>query len=140
MAKKKRASIRRPQPASGKLQPPDPAPTPGSRRPEFCLRHVVKAFAPSKLEGRLAKGAFVRMEALAAKSWDESLARGREHGGTEWIPVNQLKKQIPAGFKHHGRVMVIRFAGKKGRMIGVRSDRVFHVLWFDASPFKVYGH
>lgn len=57
--------------------------------------------------------------------------------GYEKIPIGALRVAVPVFARGEDHLLAFRFAGK--RMLGVRSDRVFHVLLLDID-FTAYAH
>jgi len=61
--------------------------------------------------------------------------RAQRRGAT---PRNALKAPVPDDIDDDGEFLALRFSGKKP-MVGFRSSRIFHVVWFD-SKFSLYEH
>jgi hypothetical protein len=75
--------------------------------------------------------------------WEAIASSPRETNGFEFIPVAQVKAQIPAQFKAEKSLMVFRFGGgtgpRAGRIAGVRAKDRFSILFVDRQ-YKLYEH
>lgn len=131
---------------------PHPATTPPDRKhpslektgstdemsPVFCLHHLADGWRISDCE-RDDQAAFaLATEKLSRVTWRD-IRNAHRHGiGTEKIPRNALKAPVPADIDDDVQFLALRFSGKKP-MVGFRSSRIFHVVWFD-SRFSLYDH
>ncbi len=60
----------------------------------------------------------------------------RQGLGTETIPQLGINETIPEHITPDVRILSSRF-GQRARLIGYRSDEVFHIIWIDPKH-KVY--
>lgn len=106
--------------------------------PVFCLHHLADGWRISDC-GRDDQAAFaLTTEKLSRLTWREIRDAHRHGVGTEKISRSALKAPVPADIAEDVQFIALRFSGKKP-MVGFRSSRIFHVVWFD-SRFSLYDH
>jgi hypothetical protein len=106
--------------------------------PLFCLRHLADGWRISDCE-RDDQAAFaLTAERLSRLSWQEIRSAHRHGLGSEKIPRDALKAAVPSTITEDVQFLALRFSGRKP-MVGFRSDRIFHVVWFDPR-FDLYDH
>lgn len=106
--------------------------------PVFCLHHLADGWRISDCE-RDDQAAFaLTTEKLSHLTWREIRDAHRHGVGTEKISRSALKAPVPADIAEDAQFIALRFSGKKP-MVGFRSSRIFHVVWFD-SRFSLYDH
>lgn len=106
--------------------------------PVFCLHHLADGWRISDCE-RDDQAAFaLTTEKLSRVTWRD-IRNAHRHGvGAEKISRHALKAPVPVGIDDDVQFLALRFSGKKP-MVGFRSSRIFHVVWFD-SRFSLYDH
>lgn len=71
--------------------------------------------------------------------WKEILLADRHGLGTETLPSNQIKPEIPPDLQDRDKFLVFRYSGKLP-MLGFRTTDTFHVVWIEARFGMVYHH
>lgn len=108
------------------------------RPPQFCFEFMESNFCISQQEKQIRSKFAERLRQLSQSSWQKLRQLPRKHG-YETIPDKQIAVGIPKCRTPDTPIISVR-CGDKARLIGYRNKRVFHILWVDASPFKVYSH
>ena len=72
-------------------------------------------------------------------TWTQIMMSDRHGLGSENLPVDQLKVQLPAAFEDHDKVMVLRYNGLLP-MAGIRINDVYHLLWLEPQFGSLYDH
>jgi len=111
--------------------------------PIFCFRHLHSehdldkcSLASYKFPQALIK----KLQQVSKMSWDDIQLSSRQGSGTEKIPVDSIRKEIPVSVtKDVSHLLVFRFCGKKGRILGFRNRYVFHVIFIDTA-LSLYKH
>ncbi len=108
------------------------------RPPQFCFEFMDKKLCISRSEKSVRSKFAQRLRELSQTSWEQLRQLSREKG-YETIRDEQILVGIPECRTPDTPIISIR-CGDKARLIGYRNKRVFHIIWVDVSPFKVYNH
>lgn len=79
-----------------------------------------------------------RLRRISQRTWREIRQLDRHGYGTETIPRNIIKPNLPSFLTEDVRLLAFR-AYDLVAMVGYRSGRIFHVIWIDRE-FKLYDH
>ena len=108
------------------------------QHPVFCLHYLEKDYCLTKCnkEERASFANTIRI--LSTSSWNEIITnRIKDYEKiTEKKKIN--KGNLPSSIPKDAPIIGFRFCGKK-RMVGYRSNCIFHIIWFDIK-FKLYDH
>jgi hypothetical protein len=108
--------------------------------PAFCFRYMQRAYGIDDFQKNQKSVILGKLTTLGKMTWAQIQQSNRQTNGCEIIP--QLQGRIPIEFKdRYPDTKVLGFyCGKDGRMYGVRRSKLFYILWFDWSPFKLIDH
>lgn len=75
---------------------------------------------------------------LSKLTWLQIKGAHRHGLGTEKIDRASIRAAVPACVTEDVAILAFRFCGK-APMVGFRSGRIFHIIWFDRD-FSLYRH
>jgi len=122
-----------------KSRRPVGATTHQNQKPHFSLEFVVNSHCITRCE-KADRASFAnKLRKISELTWQQ-LRDAPAHGlGYEPIPREGIRQKIPSNVTDDvASFFSFRFAGKKA-MVGYRTERTFHILWFDRA-FNVYDH
>lgn len=119
--------------------PETPLVSSNKQSPLFSFEFVDDQFGIAQCDKDERSGLIDTLRIMGQLTW-EDLELGRRHAnGKEKIQIGQIKGRKPRiitpDVEH---VYAFRFHGKKP-MVGLRSDRIFYIIWLDRS-FTLYDH
>ena len=128
MSSNKTIKARTEQVAARIVNPPAAHPLDHDEHLIFSLRSVQQEFQCKKEDAHLVMGALQR---ASEQTWTELTTRAHDKGGMEFLPIEKMLRNWPASLgEPPERVAVLRFS-QRGRIIGMRRARVFHIVWID---------
>ena len=100
--------------------------------PAFNLKELPSKgdYSLDKCEQREKAALIATLEKLSRMTWGEIQASHKHNLGYEVIDQNRLGFGEGA-MQADAKLLVFRFSGKKGRMIGYRIGRIFYICWLD---------
>lgn len=111
--------------------------------PVFCLKHLVKNYTLDECDKKL-KGLFVsKLYFMSQQKWiDLELGNHKSGAGFEMLPKEQITAALPSIVTDDvSKLHVIRFNGKTGRIIGLKSRDIFHITHIEVNKNKpAYNH
>jgi hypothetical protein len=114
---------------------------PGEDYPLFCFKHLSPASIRDCREHRFFYDFLMRLTKLSEIGWAEIRKSGRHHFGMESLPVNRIKKQLPAFVTPDvQKLHVLRANDDRRPFIGLQRDKVFHVLFIESKFGDIYDH
>jgi len=107
--------------------------------PVFCFKNCRKGYKPSDLDSPQKRKAFLqRLTKWSEMTWEDIRGQDRQGLGHEKIPQSSIKGSLSGIGKD--QVIISTYIGKKvARLIGFKTDGVFHVLWVDGK-MDIYKH
>ena len=122
-----------------KARHPSGATTYQNQKPHFSLEFVVPSHCITVCDKSERASFAKKLRNISQLTWQE-LRDSPSHGlGFEPIPREEIKQAIPVYVTEDvTSFFSFRFSGKKA-MVGYRTGRTFHILWFDRK-FNVYDH
>ncbi len=109
------------------------------KHPVFCFKYLHKDFCLDQCTSNEKRALINQIVMISQMDWNDLQLSGRHGMGSEKIPVNALKSNIPYTLtddvKH---LLAFRFDGLKS-FVGHRNRFIFHVLFIDRE-YKLYNH
>jgi len=109
--------------------------------PIFCLKHLVTGYTLRECDKKLSSLFASKLYFMAQQTWI-NLENGdhKSGAGFEQIPKEQFKMRMPAIVTEDvSKLHVMRFNGKSGRIVGLRSDEVLHITHIEIDK-SAYDH
>lgn len=111
------------------------------KHPYFSFRYIdTGSYCIKKCSIEQFRSISDKLRILSGLDWGTIDTSPRETNGYEMLPVSELKSASPPPpFSNETQVVVFRFGGKKGRIVGIKRDSMFYVLFIDHN-FTLYDH
>ncbi len=111
--------------------------------PIFCFRHLHPDYDLDRCvlsDVKFSKQFLKKIQLLSSTSWND-LQFSDHHGhGTEKISISSINKPIPSSITEDVKdFLSFRFYGTNGRIIGFKTQAIFHVVYVD-TKLDVYCH
>jgi hypothetical protein len=109
--------------------------------PIFCFRHLVNGYKLEDCDTDQRSLFIAKLVKMAQQSWQTLVTSDHWSGaGFEHMPRKQIVAPLPAIITDDvSKFYVMRFNGKSYRIIGHRSDHIFHVTHID-TKLTAYKH
>jgi hypothetical protein len=106
--------------------------------PIFCFRHLQsKPIDDNKFYADFV----VRLNKLSQLNWNQIQAASRHGFGTEKMPIDQIKPQLPKFITPEiTDLIVFRANGDNRPFLGLRNGNVFHVIFLEERFGDIYDH
>jgi hypothetical protein len=106
--------------------------------PVFCFRHLQTT---PKDDHKFYSDFVVRLNKISCFSWTQINVNSRHGFGTEKIPVNQIKPQLPRFVTPEvTHLVVFRANGDNRPFVGLRRGAIFHILFLEEQFGDIYNH
>ena len=106
--------------------------------PIFCFRYLQTV---SKGDYKFYSDFVERLKKISGLTWNQINGADRHGFGTEKMPVNQIKPQLPRFVTPEiTHLSVFRANGDKRPFLGLRSGVVFHIIFIEEQFGDVYDH
>lgn len=146
MASRKRKStphsIRQPDfNTSGRVGVASSVNAPKINYPMFSFKYIITDFDTSKCDYKQKAALIDKLMIMTQKTWLELLTSNYKSGaGFELMPKKQIRAKLPEIITDDvDKLHVIRFGGRKYRLIGHKSDHIFYVTHID-TKLSAYDH
>ena len=111
--------------------------------PVFCLRHLHKNYCIEKClnaDKSFPRQLIKKIGEISKLSWSEIKLASKNGLGAEKIDKKSIRVSIPTTYSEDVDFFTsFYFNGTKGRIIGHRSQSLFHILYID-TDLSVYKH
>jgi hypothetical protein len=106
--------------------------------PIFCFRHLQTV--PDR-DFKFYSDFVERLKKISNLTWNQINVADRHGFGTEKIPVNQMKPQLPKFVTPEiTHLLVFRANGDNRPFLGLRRGTVFHIIFLEEQFGDVYDH
>ncbi len=106
--------------------------------PIFCFRYLQ---SKPQSDYKFYADFIVRLQKISNLTWEKINTTQRHGFGTEKIPVEQIKPQLPAFVSPDVRhLTVFRASGDNRPFLGLRNGSVFHIIFIEEKFGDVYAH
>ncbi len=109
--------------------------------PIFSFKHIVGGYGVDCCNKQEKCDLLGKLNVMSQKTWGELMRGSHESGaGFEKIPKNQIKSSLPGLITEDvSELYSIRFNSLSSRLIGHKSDHIFHITHIDVK-LKAYEH
>lgn len=108
--------------------------------PIFCLKHLINGYTLQECSKELKSSFATKLYMMAQQTWTDLETKDHKSGGFEGIPREQIKAKLPDIVTEDvSKLHVMRFNGKTGRIIGLRSDHILHITHIEIDK-SAYNH
>ncbi|HHT9079556.1 hypothetical protein [Flavobacterium psychrophilum] len=106
--------------------------------PVFCFRHLQTV---SNGDYKFYSDFVERLKKLSALTWHQINAADRHGFGTEKMPINKIKPQLPNFVTPEVETLtVFRANGDNRPFLGLRKGVVFHIIFIEEKFNDIYNH
>lgn len=109
--------------------------------PVFSFKHIVSGYGVDECDKQAKCDLLGKLNVMSQKTWGELMRGSHQSGaGFEKISRNQIKTSLPSTITEDvSELYSIRFNSLSSRLIGHRSDHIFHITHIDVG-LKAYNH
>lgn len=106
--------------------------------PVFCFRHLQ---TKPNVDHRFYSEFIVRLCQLSGLTWNQINVADRHGFGTEKIPIDQIKPQLPRFVTPEiTHLTVFRANGDNRPFLGLRNGTIFHIIFLEERFGDIYDH
>lgn len=106
--------------------------------PIFCFKHLC---INSNRDYKFYLNFIHRLNKLSNLTWTNINESPRHGFGTEKLPVNQIKPDLPKFISPDVKeLLVFRANGDNRPFLGLRNGKIFHILFIEEKFGDVYNH
>lgn len=106
--------------------------------PIFCFRHLQTV--PNS-DFKFYSDFVERLKKISSLTWNQINVADRHGFGTEKMPINQIKPQLPKFVTPEiTHLLVFRANGDNRPFLGLRRGTVFHIIFLEEQFGDVYEH
>jgi hypothetical protein len=106
--------------------------------PVFCFKHL-----NTNLSGdyKFYFEFIERLKKISSITWKQINVSDRHGFGTEKLPIKQIKPQLPTFITPDVKeLLVFRANGDNRPFLGIRSGKIFHIVFIEERFGDVYNH
>ena len=110
--------------------------------PVFSFRHLQTKPSNPKDKPEFYAEFIERLNKISSLTWNKIINNTQKHGfGTEKIPINKIKRKVPAFITPDiTHLTVFRATGDNRPFLGIRKGNVFHIIFIEERFGDVYDH
>lgn len=108
--------------------------------PIFSFKHLQDVSINKTSNHKLFYDFLIRLKKLSELGWKEIHKSPRHSFGTEIIPQNIIKPELPKFITPEVTLLAFRAKGDNHPFIGYRENNVFHILYIEANFGDIYDH
>lgn len=106
--------------------------------PIFCFRHLQTV---SEGDFKFYSDFIERLKSLSKLTWKQINVSARHSYGTEKMPINKIKPQLPNFVTPEiSHLMVFRANGDNRPFLGLRNGTIFHIIFIEEKFGYIYDH
>lgn len=107
--------------------------------PVFCFKHL--QITKTKTDFKFYSDFIERLTKLCSLSWNDINTSHRHGFGTEKIPVDKIKPDLPKFVTPEVTdLTVFRATGDNRPFLGLRKNSVFHIIFIEENFNDIYDH
>lgn len=125
----------------GQIRVADSVNAPKLDYPVFCFKHLINGYKLDICTNEQKSFFVSKLVKMAQQTWQTLMTADHKSGaGFELLPKSQIKGTLPSIITEDvSKVYVMRFNGTSYRMIGHRSDEIYHITHIDVN-LSAYKH
>jgi hypothetical protein len=106
--------------------------------PVFCFRHLQTV---SDGDFKFYSDFIERLKSLSKLTWKQINVSSRHSFGTEKMPINKIKPQLPKFVTPEiSHLTVFRANGDNRPFLGLRNGTIFHIIFIEEKFGNIYDH
>jgi hypothetical protein len=106
--------------------------------PVFCFRHLQTV---SDGDFKFYSDFIERLNSLSKLTWKQINVSSRHSYGTEKMPINKIKQQLPKFVTPEiSHLTVFRANGDNRPFLGLRNGTIFHIIFIEEKFGNIYDH
>lgn len=109
--------------------------------PLFSFKYLQEvSFIYRTIHAKFFQTLFIRLKKYSLLGWHEMSTSPNHDYGWEFLPQQQMKKQLPSIITPEVDLMILRSSNDNKAMVGFREWNIFHVIFIEASFNAIYNH
>ncbi len=106
--------------------------------PVFCFKHLQTV---ANGDYKFYSDFIERLKKISNLTWNQISVAHRHGFGTEKLPVNQIKPQLPKFITPEiSDLIVFRANGDNRTFLGLRNGNIFHIIFLEEKFGDIYDH